>query len=207
MNIKVSVIIPVYNGRETIARCLESVMGQTLSDIEIIVVNDGSSDDTLSVLSTFNDERITVISQENAGQGFARNTGMRAARGEYISFVDADDTVEADMLEKMYGGALSSAADVVQCNITDIYSDGRRVTQLKSVDETVTVTDCGDYTDKYFTTCRHSYEVCNKLFKRVFLEQTGVKFRDTKKYFSEDLMFNLELIPHIKTISFISAAC
>ena len=199
----VSVIIPVFNREDTIKRCIESVLSGTLSDIEIIVVNDGSDDNTLSVINTIDDERITVISQENAGQGFARNVGIMSAHGKYIAFVDSDDTIDGEMLRVMYERAERDGADVVQCNITDIYPDGRRSIQLESSDETITVENKGYYTDKYFTPCRHSYEVCNKLINREFLMNSGVRFRDTKRFFSEDLMFNLEIIAHLNKISFI----
>lgn len=201
----VSVIVPVFNGENTIKRCIESIQNQTLSDIEIIVVDDGSEDNTLSVLRTVTDERVKIISQSNTGQGFARNRAMEEAEGKYIAFVDSDDTIESGMLEAMYERAEKDNSDVVQCNILDIYPDGRTKIQIVTEDETVKITDKGEYTDLYFTPCRHSYEVCNKLIRRSVIERAGLKFRDTKKFFSEDLMFNLEMISHIKTISFISA--
>ena len=203
MEKSVSVIIPVYNREDTIKRCIESVLNETLTSIEIIVVNDGSTDGTLSVINSIRDERITVISQDNAGQGFARNAGIDAAGGKYVAFVDSDDTIDKDMLRVMYERAENDGADIVQCNIRDIYPDGGEKVQFKSGDESVTVTDKGLYTDKYFTPCHHSYEVCNKLINREFLIKSGVKFRDTKRFFSEDLLFNLELIAHLNRISFI----
>ncbi len=203
MEVKVSVIIPTYNRADTIERCIKSVTAQTLSDIEIIVVDDGSTDATSSRLHAIRDDRITLIRQENTGQGFARNRGIDASCGKYIAFVDSDDTIEPEMLRAMYDRAEKDRADVVQCGITDIYPDGRRVSQLKYADETVTVTDKGAYMDKYFTPCRHSYEVCNKLIRRDLTVTSAVRFRDTKRCFSEDLMFNMELIPHINKISFI----
>ena len=197
---KVSVIIPVYNGEKTIKRCLDSVTAQTLADIEIIVVNDGSTDGTADIVTAQGDSRIRLLTVPNGGQGYARNKGMDVSSGEYYAFVDADDEIEKDMLEKMYAAAKSNDADVVQCNIFDIYPDGGRV-QLPLLDETVEITDRGAYADKYFSTCRHSYEVCNKLIKR---EAVGsLRFGDTKKYFSEDLLFNLELISRVKRVTFI----
>ena len=198
---KVSVIIPVYNGEKTIKRCIDSVTAQTLADIEIIVVNDGSADGTADIVKSLDDNRIRLFTVPNGGQGYARNKGMDASSGEYYAFVDADDEIEKDMLEKMYAAAKSSGADIVQCNIFDIYPGGGRV-QLPLLDETVEIADRGAYTDKYFSTCRHSYEVCNKLIKK---EAVGtLRFGDTKKYFSEDLLFNLELISRVKRVTFIA---
>lgn len=206
MNIAVSVIVPVYNREDLIERCVKSVLSQTLENIEVIAVDDGSDDGTLSVLRGIKDERLRIIEQKNTGQGFARNTGIAAARGEYLAFVDSDDTIEREMLEKMYDRAKADGSDVVQCNIYDIYPDGSVRIQLKYDDALAVVSNAGEYTDMYFTACIHSYEVCNKLIRRGFLEKTGVKFRDTRKYFSEDLLFNLELLEHIKRVSFIKEA-
>lgn len=199
---KVSVIIPVFNGEGTIERCLDSVTSQTLSDIEIIVINDGSTDSTPLVLNKITDLRVKTITTPNSGQGFARNRGIEAAVGEYLAFVDADDTIEKEMLEIMYNAAEKENADVVQCNLYDIYPNGEKKIQLDISDETIEITDRGDYTDRYFTPCHHSYEVCNKLIKRSII--ADLRFKDTRKYFSEDLLLNLELISRIKRITFIS---
>lgn len=203
METAISVIIPVYNGEKLIDRCIKSVLSQTLRNIEVIVVNDGSDDGTLSVLESVKDDRMKIVSQTNTGQGFARNAGIEKAAGEYIAFVDADDTIEKEMLENMYERAKADKSDVVQCNIYDIYPDGSRKIQLPDENRTVTVNNRGAYTDAYFTTCIHSYEVCNKLIKRSVLEKSGIKFKDTRKYFSEDLRFNLDLLTVINKISFV----
>ncbi len=206
MDIAVSVIVPVFNGEATIERCIKSISEQSLRNIEIIVVDDGSADSTNSIIRSIGDERIHIITQGNMGQGFARNAGIEAASGEYIAFVDADDTIEKDMLLVMSERAKETGADIVQCNICDIFPDGRKVIQLEAVDGTVEITDTGRYTDKYFACCRHSYEVCNKLIKREVLESSGICFCDTRKYFSEDLLFNMYLIENLKKISFIGKA-
>lgn len=204
MRAAVSVIVPVFNGGRCILRCIKSIQSQTLGNIEIIIVNDGSTDETAAVLESVIDSRIRVINQENAGQGFARNAGIDAAGGEYVSFVDADDTIEKNMLEVMYNRAKADKADMVQCNILNINPDGSERVQLPALDGIVEITDSGEYSDKYFAVCRHSFEVCNKLIDLDFLRESGVRFCDTRRCFSEDLMFNLELLTHIRKISFIS---
>ena len=107
---KISVIIPVYNGETYLAQCLDSIIGQTLKEIEIICVNDGSKDRTQQILEKYaeKDSRIQIISQENGGAGAARNAGLRIARGEYLSILDGDDFFEPDMLEKAYKKAKES---------------------------------------------------------------------------------------------------
>ena len=113
-----SVVIPCYNASSTIEECVLSVMDQSLTDLEIIVVDDGSTDDSLAICRRLaeEDERISVYTKKNAGQGIARNFGMSHATGEYIAFVDADDTVENNMYEQMYLRAESEKADFVICN-------------------------------------------------------------------------------------------
>ena len=97
---KVSVIIPIYNAAEFLGECLDSVLAQTLTDIEVICVNDGSPDNSLEILREYEkkDSRIKIIDQKNQGAGAARNHGMSVARGEYLSFLDSDDFFDRDML-------------------------------------------------------------------------------------------------------------
>ena len=200
--IKVTVTVPVYNGEATIKRCLESICTQMLKEIEIIVVNDGSTDNTLSEIEAIGDSRIKVISVKNGGQGLARNVGIDLARGEYLAFVDADDTIDKDMLEVMCAKADKSGADVVECNMLDIFPDGTRRVQLELNDEVIDVIKRADYADRYFTPCYHSYEVCNKLIRKTSVG--SLRFKDTRKYYSEDLLFNLELIENIKKVAFVN---
>ena len=103
-NVKVSVIVPVYNVEKYLKDCLDSVVNQTLEDIEIICVNDGSTDNSLAILEEYaeKDSRIKIITQENKGLGGARNTGLYHANGEYISFIDSDDWIELNTFEELY---------------------------------------------------------------------------------------------------------
>ncbi len=115
---KISVILPVYNVEQFLESCLNSVVAQTLSDIEIICINDGSTDNSPEILNKYaaKDSRIIVVNQENQGQGVARNKGVEIAKGEYIQFIDPDDWVELDMLEKLYNFANSNNSQVVKFN-------------------------------------------------------------------------------------------
>lgn len=112
---KVSVIVAVYNAEKYISKCMDSIVGQTLKDIEIICVDDGSTDETPKILKEYSriDERICVITQKNQGAGAARNAGLRKAKGEYLSFLDADDFFEPDMLENAYIKAKEGDAKIV----------------------------------------------------------------------------------------------
>lgn len=116
---RVSIVLPVFNVASYLPKCLESLCAQTLSDIEIICVNDGSTDNSLAILQQYaaKDKRIVVIDQANSGPGIARNQGIAAAKGDYIGFVDPDDWFESDMYEKMYNAAVQNDADLVECGV------------------------------------------------------------------------------------------
>ncbi len=120
----VSVVIPVCNAERYIAQCLDSILRQTLKSIEIICVDDGSSDATADILANYacRDERITVLSQPNCGAGAARNNGMTHAAGKYIIFLDGDDVFEPDMLQSLFDKAEDTRADAVIC-AADAFSD------------------------------------------------------------------------------------
>ena len=113
---KVSVIVPVYNTEKYLKRCLDSILNQTLSDIEIIIVDDGSKEACALLCDQFakSDSRIKVVHKQNAGLGFARNTGLSEANGEYVGFVDSDDYIEPMMYETLYAAAKNNGADIAK---------------------------------------------------------------------------------------------
>jgi len=115
---KVSIVIPVYGVEEYIDKCLKSLVNQTLQDIEIIVVNDGSKDNSQDIIDEYvkRDKRIKSIIKENGGQASARNMGIKLATGDYLGFVDSDDWIESNMYELLYNEAVSNDYDVVFCN-------------------------------------------------------------------------------------------
>ncbi|WP_216829046.1 glycosyltransferase [Alkalihalobacterium elongatum] len=118
MKPKVSIILPVYNVESYLERCLGSLLAQTMSDFEIIAVNDGSTDKSLDILNEYasKDQRMKVIDKENGGVSSARNAGLEVAKGDYIGFVDPDDWVDKEMYEVMYKTALIDRADIVMCS-------------------------------------------------------------------------------------------
>ena len=121
---KVSIIIPVYNAEKTLCRCLDSLVAQTYEDIEIILVNDVSVDSRRNICETYKDKfsHISLINQKNAGPATARNVGIDCASGKYISFVDADDYVECNMIEEMVRAAETSHAEMVICGYNQEHS-------------------------------------------------------------------------------------
>ena len=115
---KVSVVVPVYNVEKYVEKCLNSLVNQTFKDIEIIVVNDGSKDNSLEVVKKFeNDTRVKIISQENKGLSGARNTGIDNASGDYIAFLDSDDWVDYDFIEKLYDAIIRNDCDIAAATI------------------------------------------------------------------------------------------
>lgn len=111
---KISIIVPVYNTETFLEKCLTSLINQTLSDIEIICINDGSTDNSLAILEKYakEDSRIKIITQENSGQSVARNNGIKNATGEYIGFIDSDDYIDINFYEKLYNAAKNNDADI-----------------------------------------------------------------------------------------------
>lgn len=121
----VSVIIPSYNRADKIKPAVESVLNQTYTDLELIIVDDGSKDNTKAVIESIDDSRIRYVRQENAGACSARNNGINYAKGEYIAFHDSDDIWHKDKLKKQMDALLKNNADIVCCRLNKVYSDGK----------------------------------------------------------------------------------
>jgi glycosyltransferase involved in cell wall biosynthesis len=123
---KISVVVPVFNAEESIEQCALSILNQTFSDFEIVFVNDGSTDNSAVVLERLRlmDGRVKIVHQENKGTGEARNTGIREAKGEFLCFIDSDDTAEPDMLEQIFS-EISDEVDIVVCDFNEISESGK----------------------------------------------------------------------------------
>ena len=129
----ISVIIPVYNVEKYLSKCIESVMAQTYTRLEIILVDDGSKDSSGEICDRYaeKDSRVRVIHKQNGGLSDARNCGIAASSGEYIGLVDSDDYIDADMYETLYSLTAEYGADVAMCGLYDVY-EGREVSQTES---------------------------------------------------------------------------
>lgn len=197
--VAVSVIVPVYNAEKWLKRCVTSIAKQTLKEIEIILVDDGSSDNSGKLCDELasTDARIKVIHNSNGGPSKARNTGMRIACGEYIAFVDADDEVKLDMYETMYKTAHeeNKNADIVLCNICHRSPDGERILDHHMAEKYEGNTHIRNELLKLFYTCTPSGIVspCNKLYRRVFLQECCIEF-DEQRVRAEDYHFNFRAI-------------
>lgn len=168
---KVSIIIPVYNVKKYLKKCIESIVNQTFRDIEIIIINDGSTDGSCKLLAQMKDERIVIINKENEGLSSARNVGIEMAKGKYLAFVDSDDWVASEYIEKMYDVCEKYDCDIVQCSYEDVYSEDIGISE-----ETKNVTPMF-YSGKEFSYATYtllSWECnlsWNKLYRRELFEE------------------------------------
>ncbi len=189
---KVSVIVPVYNAERYLKQCVESILAQTLKNVEIIFVDDGSTDGSLEILKDYQakDYRVRVISQENTGGGAARNRGMKEASGEYLCFLDADDYFEPAMLERMSSKMDATGSDIcvakVRCWHEDLgfYTDEYAAMREEYLPEK-DVFSWEDMKGTIFNTF-HNWP-WNKLFRRSFVERKGLAFQEIKR--TNDLLF------------------
>lgn len=194
--IKISVIIPVYNVEQYLRECLESVINQTLSELEIICINDGSTDSSLDILREYEqkDNRIIVINQENEGVAATRNVGISLAKGEYISFIDSDDYIDLDFYEKLYNAAKKYKADIACTNLYR-FSDSVKYYLVRYFIKKCTQRPRLKY--KYAMIPRHNY-VMNKIYNRVKLQKSNVRFEEG--IYFEDIEFSHRIIYYLRAL-------
>lgn len=184
---KVSVIVPVYNVEKYLKRCLDSLINQTLSDIDIICINDGSKDSSLQILEQYaqKDSRIVIYNQENSGLSVARNTGLEHASGEYIGFVDSDDWVDLDFYEKLYNSAKNNNADIAVADFIREHPN-KKPKRLKLKEEKIYTTP-----EDKFMICKVHREGCvwNKIYRTEFIHSINLKF--VSKMYYEDRDFTI----------------
>lgn len=192
---KVSIIIPVYNSEKYIDACLNSVLNQSYKNIEVVIVNDGSKDNSLKAIQKYNniDKRIKLIDQENSGPSEARNNGIIYATGRYIVFIDCDDTVESLYIEKLVNKINTENLDLVCCGYKDLSEYGKI-----------------DYTDFKFKGNQSVIDfaklVCKgtggvpwgKIYKKDIIVKHNLKM-DKEIFMCEDLVFVLEYVSHCKS--------
>ena len=200
---KVSVIIPVYNAEAYLRECLDSVISQTLRDVEILCVDDGSTDGSLGLLKEYEekDSRIRVLTQPNINAGAARNNGLRYAKGEYLSFLDADDVFELDMLEKAYAKAKECDAQicVFRCEYFDEESHGLEGSESFLVDNLPEKRPFAGSEVKKNLFDTFVGWAWDKLFLREFIEQNQIRFQEQRT--TNDLFFTYFALAKAKRIT------
>lgn len=192
---KLSIIVPVYGVEKYIDKCLNSLVKQSLKEIEIIVVNDGTKDNSQKIIDKYvkkYPDKIKSYIKENGGQGSARNYGLKKATGEYIGYVDSDDFVEKDMYKKLYNKAKENNYDIVVCGNYNVSEDY----QNKNIDA---------FINNYNTDLENIFfgkmAVWNKIYKRDILIKNKLEFKE--KVWYEDLAFTLKAIMNSNTFAFI----
>ena len=186
---KISVVLPVFNGGRYIEKAIDSVLSQSLDDFELIIVNDGSTDNTLEIINGFNDKRIILINQENRGPGAARNRALEIVRGEYVMFLDSDDWFFDDAFETAYNEASQKDTDITIFQIIKFDSGNFSENDwfnLNNFDETFdnrvfNPHECGDFLFDI------SVSACQKIFKRQFLFKINARFPEG--IYFEDMPF------------------
>ena len=173
----ISIIVPIYNVEKYLCRCLDSIKNQTYTDFEVIMVDDGSTDTSAEIAGKYiSDSRFKLFSQQNQGQGAARNLGIIKSKGDYICFVDSDDYVSHEYLSTLMNALVKSEADIVQCGVRRVWDDGRNV-KLRSKSLTYT-----EYTDPKSYIISAPFSFWDKLFKRDLFDglgfPIGIKFED-----------------------------
>lgn len=187
----ISIIIPVYNASNYLQETVQSVLNQDYQDMEIILVNDGSTDDSLSLCREMQlkDSRIKVIDQKNAGVSVARNNGMKASKGEYLLFIDADDLLEKDMVSTLYNKAVETGADIVSCGAA-LVKDGIVIKEEFGTNKLYTYNN--EEALKFFLIGnRVNIGVWTKLFTRSVIE--GIEYRKNIRI-NEDKLFIFEAL-------------
>ncbi|WP_282937456.1 glycosyltransferase [Paenibacillus sp. RC67] len=219
MKPKVSIVVPIFNVEAYLGRCLDSLLSQTLGEIEIIAVNDGSTDASLHILQQFadKDQRIVIIDKENGGVSSARNEGINIAQGEYIGFVDPDDWVDQEMYEVMYVEAIAENADIVMCTYfrefgthskEKVFPMPEKVCyQQHEVQDIMLRRLIGplneeianpEFLDAWGT-------VWSKLYRTESIRQNGLRFIDLQVVgTNEDSLFNIHAFYHIRKFVFIN---
>jgi len=202
MSVLVSVVIPVYNMENYLDRCVNSVVGQSYKNLEIILVDDGSKDKSPTMCDAWaeKDDRIVVIHKENAGLGMARNSGMEIARGDYIIFPDSDDYIHETLVEKCVKAATENDADVVVFGCFEIDENGnekaRQISSVQSVYE-------GECVQKVLLAGMFSYSMgigvsaWSKMYRCNMLRDNNLDFVSERKIISEDSYFMLEVFSKI----------
>ena len=189
---KLSIIVPVYNVEKYLPKCLESLIKQTLKDIEIICVNDGSMDNSLAILKEFasKDSRIKIIDNQHQGVAKTRNTGIEQSTGEYIGFVDSDDYIDIDFFEKLYNSATKSNSDIAIASILK-HKNFFNIYNAKYTKEEIAITIqdkiklCED--KKHFF-----FYAWNKIYHSGFIKENNIKFSEGQIY--EDVMFAIKAL-------------
>lgn len=202
-NLKISVIMPVYNAEKYLSEAMDSVINQTLGDIEIICVNDGSKDNSLSILQEYaqKDNRIKIIDKENQGYGATVNRGFKEAGGEYLAIFEPDDILDKSIYEKLYTLAYENKLDVVKCNFYNYWSKIGKAKRSGLIKKCSRVKPFEPRNNLKMFTCHAS--VWAGIYKKSFLKNNDIKFLETPGASFQDMSFNFKVLATTQKIMLI----
>lgn len=201
----ISIIVPVYNVEKYLKRCIDSLLNQTLKNIEIILVDDESPDNCPKICNEYKtiDSRIKVIHKKNEGLGFARNSGIEIATGEFIAFVDSDDTIHPQMYEDLYNTTRKYNLDAAYCSINRML-DEHTIIKFKETDELkifVAENICKDFManmiapmPEFHSDVKYHMSSCRAIYSLQLIKCNDIKFGSERKVLSEDILFNIDYL-------------
>lgn len=194
-----SIIVPVYNTEKYIEECISSILTQTFQNFEVIIIDDGSTDSSLQKCIKFSekDKRIKIFKQKNAGVSQARNNGIKNANGEYIIFIDSDDYIESNMLEKIYPFLKEDSL------ISFGYRKKYLNKEINHKNKKFNLKNIKEMEEKIILDINVGGYICNKVFSKKIIKDKNILF-DSKIHYSEDLKFTLEYVKNCKEINYIS---
>lgn len=206
----ISIIIPVYNTEKYIGQCIESVIAQTYTNIELILINDGSTDSSLEVCKSYEkDSRIRVIDKVNEGIGITRQLGIYESNGDYICMIDADDILHEEYVEKLYENIKRYSADISVCaRESFVGAKGENTIPYLLEEGLPAVLDITrEYLEENYAEITRQYHMndsWNKMYRKEFIESTGIIFTMNKKYNGAEYLFNHLLVLHLPKITVVN---
>lgn len=204
---KVSILVPIYNVEKFLPECLDSLINQTLKEIEIIGINDGSKDDSLKILEDYaaKDKRIVIINKKNSGYGDSMNRGLKLAKGEYIGIVESDDFIDKDAFEKLYEIAKKNKAEVVKANYYEYFGNTK---EDKGKSNLFVKKEVGRIIDPRENNQIFYQPPCiwAAIYKNDFLKENGIDFLSTPGASYQDTGFNFKVWASARRAYFVERA-
>lgn len=214
MKPKVSIIVPIYNVEKYLRRCVDSLVNQTLKDIEIILVDDESPDNCPLLCNNLKKANpiFKVVHKKNGGLGYARNSGLEQAKGDFVAFVDSDDFVSLEMYNKLYEFAVANNCDAVFCGY-NYYIDDKHIIKKQENEECIlyggetginrVLFDMVGSEPSYKSDVRILSSVWKGIYRRELIEKNNLRFVSERVYIAEDIIFHIDFIPLCKCIGFV----
>lgn len=201
---KVSIIVPVYNAEKYLDDCLKSIITQTYKNLEIILINDGSTDNSLKVCYKYKeiDERIVVVNNKNHGVSYSRNCGIKIATGNYIVFIDSDDVIDIRYIEKLIEPTKKEDYDLIICGLTHKFREKEKWISKKEIISNLDKLTGNIKLDYRFLVHYYLEVPVVKLFKKNIIDKNNITFPENL-LISEDQVFNREYIKHVKNYTYI----